>query len=106
MQFCCCFWEFGGYTDIISSGDGDFTTKDTIWDFKVSKNEPTGQNTLQIAVYYPMAHHSIHEEYKQLSKIVIFNPRLNIAYFLDMNKLDKEIIEKINVSSTPPVILD
>lgn len=86
---------FGGYTDIISSGDGDFTTKDTIWDFKVSKNEPTSQNTLQIAVYYLMAHHSIHEEYKQLSKIGIFNPRLNIAYYLEMSKIDEKTIMEI-----------
>lgn len=27
----------GGYTYIVSSGDGDFITEDTLWDFKVSK---------------------------------------------------------------------
>ena len=30
----------GGYTEIVSSGDGDFTTSDTLWDFKVSKDKP------------------------------------------------------------------
>ena len=29
----------GGYTDIVSSGDGDYLTEDTLWDFKVSKEE-------------------------------------------------------------------
>lgn len=27
----------GGYTPVISTGDGDYLTKDTLWDFKVSK---------------------------------------------------------------------
>ncbi|KRK10190.1 hypothetical protein FD11_GL002144 [Ligilactobacillus pobuzihii E100301 = KCTC 13174] len=27
----------GGYTDLITSGDGDFITEDTLWDFKVSR---------------------------------------------------------------------
>ena len=30
----------GGYTELVSSGDGDFTTSDTLWDFKVSKDKP------------------------------------------------------------------
>ena len=25
----------GGYTDIVSSGDGDYLTENTLWDFKV-----------------------------------------------------------------------
>ena len=29
-----------GYTSIIDSGDGDFLTEDTLWDFKVSKQLP------------------------------------------------------------------
>ena len=33
--------SFGGYTLTVSSGDGDFLTKDTMWDFKVSKNKLT-----------------------------------------------------------------
>ena len=31
----------GGYTKEVLSGDGDYLTKDTLWDFKVSKYEPT-----------------------------------------------------------------
>ncbi|MGN0240934.1 MAG: hypothetical protein ACI4CS_04530, partial [Candidatus Weimeria sp.] len=38
----------GGYTDIVNTGDGDFTTSDTLWDFKVSKYPPTSAHTLQI----------------------------------------------------------
>jgi len=30
-------FEPSGYTDIVDTGDGDFLTADTLWDFKVSK---------------------------------------------------------------------
>lgn len=52
----------GGYTDTISTGDGDYLTKDTLWDFKVSKDEPKPKYTLQLLVYYIMGMHSIHKE--------------------------------------------
>lgn len=51
-----CFWkEYGpivkdhftfeetGYTKTVDSGDGDFLTKDTLWDFKVSKSTITNK---------------------------------------------------------------
>lgn len=41
----------GGYTDLITSGDGDFLTCDTLWDFKVSKRPPTPMGTLQVLTY-------------------------------------------------------
>ncbi len=85
----------GGYTDTISSGDGDFATADTIWDFKVSKNEPTIENTLQVAIYYLMAHHSTVPEYQKLSKVGLFNPQLNAAYLLDMSEVPESLTAKI-----------
>ena len=33
-----------GYTQTVNSGDGDFLTRDTIWDFKVSKSKPTNRH--------------------------------------------------------------
>ena len=41
----------GGYTDKITSGDGDFLTVDTLWDFKVLKANIKSQHTLQLLVY-------------------------------------------------------
>ena len=60
----------GGYTSTVSSGDGDFLTKDTLWDFKVSSKEPTNKNTLQLLMYYVMG---VHSKYK-LSLIHISEP--------------------------------
>ena len=41
----------GGYSSSVDSGDGDFLTKDTIWDFKVIKSAPTNKHTLQLLMY-------------------------------------------------------
>ena len=34
-------FEPNGYTETVNSGDGDYLTADTLWDFKVSKSKPT-----------------------------------------------------------------
>lgn len=52
------FTMFGGYTETIDSGDGDFITLDTLWDFKVSVKPPTKVHTLQLLVYWLMARRS------------------------------------------------
>lgn len=70
----------GGYTEKIKSGDGDFLTNDCLWDMKVLKKEPTNKQTLQLLIYYIMGMHSIHDEFSQIEKIGIFNPRINAIY--------------------------
>lgn len=42
----------GGYSPIVTAGDGDYLTKDTLWDFKVSKKELNSKHTLQLLMYY------------------------------------------------------
>lgn len=86
----------GGYTDIISSGDGDYLTKDTIWDFKVLKGEPTSKHTLQLLVYYIMGCHSKYPEFKHVKRIGIFNPRKNKAYIVDVSSIPQEIINEVS----------
>lgn len=85
----------GGYTNTISSGDGDFLTQDTLWDFKVSKYPPTNKHTLQILVYYIMGKHSGKEEFKNIKYIGIFNPRLNIVYRCNIEKIPKKTIKEL-----------
>ena len=51
-------FEPNGYTEIVNSGDGDYLTADTIWDFKVSKSKPTNKHTLQLLMYWIMGQHS------------------------------------------------
>lgn len=87
----------GGYTDIVSSGDGDFLTSDTLWDFKVSVNKPTSKHTLQLLMYYIMGMHSIHSKlYENLKYLAVFNPRLNTIYRYPIEKISKDIIDEVS----------
>lgn len=88
-------FETDGYTDVVNSGDGDYLTADTIWDFKVSKSKPNGKHTLQLLMYWIMSQHSGKEEFKGIKRIGIFNPRLNTVYILDMNTVSVEIIKEV-----------
>ena len=85
----------GGYTDKITTGDGDFLTKNTLWDFKVSKNPPTAIHTLQLLVYYIMGKHSIHSMFNNIEYIAIFNPRLNMIYRYAIKNIPQPYITEI-----------
>lgn len=86
----------GAYTKVIDTGDGDFLTKDTLWDFKVSKSKPTSAHTLQLLIYYLMGKKSIHVEFDSISKLGIFNPRLNIVYVINIKDIDEETLTTVN----------
>lgn len=86
----------GGYTELISSGDGDFLTETTLWDFKVSKSDPTNKNTLQLLIYYLMGLHSLHEIFQEIEKLGVFNPRLNKVYILDIDSISPEVISEVS----------
>lgn len=86
----------GGYTEIISSGDGDFTTSDTLWDFKVSKDKPKKEYTLQLLMYWIMGLHSIHPEFKNIKFLGIYNPRLNCVYRLNVTQIPSEVIAEVS----------
>ena len=87
----------GGYTEIVSSGDGDYLTEDTLWDLKVSKESPKSQYTLQLLMYYIMGCHSIHKEaFQNIKRLGIFNPRLNKVYLLNIGNIRDEIIQEVS----------
>ena len=88
----------GGYTSIIDSGDGDFLTYDTLWDFKVSKNKPTTAHTLQLLIYYIMGTHSIHNEFATINKLGIFNPRTNCIYLKNISTISQDIINEVSTN--------
>ncbi len=85
----------GGYTNLITAGDGDFLTKDTLWDFKTSKTAPTNKHTLQLLIYYLMGKQSIHKEFDTVENLGIFNPRLNIVYKLPVRDIPTGVIEAV-----------
>ncbi len=86
---------YGGYTRTVDHGEGDFLTKDTLWDFKVSVSKPKPKHTLQILMYWIMGQHSGQHIFRGIKKIGIFNPRLNVAYILDTNDIPADTIKTI-----------
>ena len=86
---------YGGYTPTVDHGDGDFLTKDTLWDFKVSKNPLTNKHTLQLLMYWIMGQHSGQDVYKSITKVGVFNPRLNIVYLLELSNVSPSLIKTI-----------
>lgn len=88
-------FETNGYTKTVDSGDGDYLTADTLWDFKVSKSKPTNKHILQLLMYWIIGQHSGKEEYKLITKLGIFNPRLNTVYLLNVSEISAEIIKDV-----------
>lgn len=105
---CLEFWEQYGpivvdgftfnekaYTKTVTAGDGDFLTKDTIWDLKVLKSKPNNKHTLQLLMYWIMGQHSEIDYYKDLTRLGIFNPRLNTVYTLKVSDISLDIISAV-----------
>lgn len=85
----------GGYTDIVSSGDGDFVTKNGLWEFKVSKSQPQKEHTLQLLMYWRMGLRSVHHEFANVEFLGIYNPRLNSVFSICVNDIPFEIISEV-----------
>lgn len=88
-------FEPNGYTKTVDSGDGDYLTADTLWDFKVLKSKPTNIHTLQLLMYWIMGQHSGQKVYNDIQYLGIFNPRLNEVYLLHINSIPKETISEV-----------
>ena len=89
--------SYGGYTYKVTSGDGDYLTQDTLWDFKVSKTAPTSKSTLQILMYWIMGQHSRREEFKAITHLGIFNPRLNDVYRIAIADIPIDTIKAVEM---------
>ena len=88
-------FEPNGYTETVNTGDGDYLTADTLWDFKVIKSNPTNKHTLQLLMYWIMGQHSGQKIYKNITKLGIFNPRLNFVYTLELADISLKMIKEI-----------
>lgn len=86
----------GAYTFMVSTGDGDFTTKDTLWDFKVSVKPPTNAHTLQVCMYWLLGLHSDDAEiYRAIDKLGFFNPRLGTVYTIPVSDIPGTVLHEI-----------
>lgn len=97
----------GGYTFKCSSGDGDFLSKDTLWDLKVSKTKPNKDHTLQVLLYFLMGKASGQKKYEDLTHIGIFNPKLNTKFTYQVDNLSQETLSKIyELCLQMPIVID
>lgn len=85
----------GGLTDSATAGDGDYLTADTLWDLKTSKRKPGKDETLQVVLYYLMGLRSGKEEFKNITKVGIYNPRLKTAWVKDVLSIDEDVLKTI-----------
>ena len=95
------------YTKIITAGDGDFLTRDTLWDLKVSKFQPKKKDTLQLLIYYLMGKESHQKEFDHINKIGFFIPRLNRIYICNTNRIPEEevtFVSKYIIEYLKPII--
>lgn len=85
-----------GYNNTVTSGEGDFCTKHTLWDLKVSNGEPTSKDTLQLLIYYIMAKRSGNRMYKDVNSIGVYNPKLDTTWLCKIDDIDKSIIKHVS----------
>ncbi|MDK9661422.1 hypothetical protein [Propionibacterium freudenreichii] len=84
------------FTPIVSAGDGDLLTEDTLWDLKVSKNKPTPKYTLQLLMYYLMGRKSGRAEFDTITHLGLFNPRPNTVYRIALADVDGATTEEVS----------
>lgn len=83
----------GGYTSLVATGDGDFMTKDGLWDLKTTKSPINAKHTLQLLMYWRMGLHSVHPEYKDVRKLGFMNPRRNLVETLEVRLIPEHVIQ-------------
>ena len=90
----------GGFTKLVSSGDGDFLLKNhlenMIVDIKVSKKEFSSEWSLQLLMYYLLGIHSIHKEFQDVTKLCIYNPYLNKSFICQIADISDESKYKVS----------
>lgn len=81
-------------------GDGDYLLQDALIDFKVSKNGTTRDYIRQLLIYYigliekDLRKKKIRKD--QIKYLVIFNPRLDMFYKLDLESISKASLVEVN----------
>lgn len=87
----------GGYTRLVATGDGDFMTKDGLWDLKTTKSPINAKHTLQLLMYWRMGLHSEHPEYRDVRKLGFMNPRRNLVETLEVRLIPADVISFVDI---------
>ena len=87
----------GGYSRLVSSGDGDYVTETTLLDMKCTSGNLNSRWALQLLMYYIMGYQSYNSSYfRKLKRIGFFNPMKNTLYYYDIKEIPNEILYKVS----------
>ena len=87
----------GGYTNKVSSGDGDFLTETTLWDFKLSRKPLTKEYTLELLMHFLMGIHTKQKEFRAIKSLGLYNPRLNAVYMIETKRISQDTKERVSL---------
>lgn len=85
----------GGYTDRVTSGDGDLLTADGLWDLKVSRWPPNPTYTLQLLVYWRLGLHSTHPEYLRVRRLGLYNARSDTMWSVPVARIGADAVRAV-----------
>lgn len=85
----------GGYTDRVTSGDGDLLTVDGLWDLKVSRWPPNPTYTLQLLVYWRLGLHSTHPEYLGVRRLGLYNARSDTMWSVPVARIGADAVRAV-----------
>lgn len=86
----------GGYVGSIAAEPSELVkVAETIWDFDASERGPTKEHTLQLLVGWLLGLRSGTPQFKTITHLGVFNPRLNTVYRLPLSDVPARVIEAI-----------
>lgn len=84
-----------GYSEKVTAGRADLVCDDALIDVKMSKTDANNKTSLELFMEYVMATHTGISWFKNLKRIVIWNPRTNTGWLCDTEDIPKEQIELV-----------
>lgn len=81
------------------SGDGDYLSSDTLIDFKVSKHKTMQPNWVRQLFLYRVLLRDELVSPDQIKKLMIYNPRRDEGYLLDLTQIDYGILDFVKAQA-------
>lgn len=82
----------GAYNGKVSSGKGDYLTKDGIWSISISSSSPAEYDFVLLAAYYTLGQHCHNAaKFRKVKTLGILNPILGKVYSISVSDMPKDI---------------
>ncbi|MDR3152271.1 MAG: hypothetical protein LBT85_02255 [Bifidobacteriaceae bacterium] len=87
----------GAFTNKVNSASGDYLTPEGFWNFANTLDRADNLDILQLLSHWIMGLHSVHKnKFKNVKYLVIFSPRLNKLYYIEVDKIGQNTISSIS----------